>query len=128
MLSKKSEEILKELYQKEKDFEKLPESEKEWNTSKTSYSEIRKMFPKSSHITTSMLVKYLLEERYIYNHIAGKENTFEIIKLETDNTKLVIGEKGISYLEHKKYVLLAKIIPISIALLSLVISILNFFI
>ncbi|OIJ29107.1 hypothetical protein BK821_12270 [Staphylococcus sp. LCT-H4] len=126
MLSKKSEKILKELLQKEKDFEILPESEKELNTSKTSYSEIREMFPLSSHISTAMLVKYLLEEKYIYNHIGGKENTFEIKNLEMGTLKIVIGEKGISYLEHKKYVLMAKTIPLIIAALSFIFSIYTF--
>lgn len=123
MLSKNSEKILKALYKKEKNFENLPDSKKDWDTSKTLYSEIRTMLPNSSHISTAMIVKYLLEEKYIYNHIAGKENTFDIQNLENDDLKLVIGEKGISYLEHKKYVLIAKIIPISISIVSLIVSI-----
>ncbi|WP_407810346.1 hypothetical protein [Staphylococcus aureus] len=123
MLSKNSEKILSTLYNKEKDFEKLPDSKKNWNTSKTTYSEIRELLPNSSHISTAMIVKYLLEEKYIYNHISGKENTFNIQDLENDALKLVIGEKGISYLEHKKYVLIAKILPISISIVSLCVSI-----
>ncbi|PAH02821.1 hypothetical protein APV84_13260 [Staphylococcus aureus] len=70
-----------------------------------------------------MIVKYLLEEKYIYNHISGKENTFNVQDLEKDDLKLVIGEKGISYLEQKKYVLIAKILPISISIVSLFVSI-----
>lgn len=69
-----------------------------------------------------MILKYLLEEKFIYNHIAGKENTFDITDLEKDKLKLVIGEKGISYLEYKKYVLLSKIVPFATAILGLVIS------
>nr|WP_181726334.1 hypothetical protein [Staphylococcus saprophyticus] len=123
LLSNNSEKILKALYKKEKDFEKLPNSKKNWNTSKTTYSEIRELLPNSSHISTAMIVKYLLEEKYIYNHISGKENTFNVQDLEKDDLKLVIGEKGISYLEQKKYVLIAKILPISISIVSLFVSI-----
>lgn len=123
MLSKNSTTLLKKLHKKEKDFMKLSVSERDWNSSKTTYSEIREMFPDNSHISTAMIVKYLLEEKYIYNHISGKENTFDIEDLEADNLKIVIGEKGISYLEHKKYVLLAQILPISISIVSLCVSI-----
>ncbi|NHM74043.1 hypothetical protein G8Y85_01165 [Staphylococcus sp. 11007852] len=80
-----------------------------------------------SHIALSMILKYLLEEKFIYNHITGKENIFDIKDLECNKTKFVIGEKGISYLENKKYVLLSKIIPITTAILGLVISFYNLF-
>lgn len=127
VLSKKAEKILKKLRYKEKEFEKMPDDKKGYHSSKVTYSEIRGMFPKNSHISLSMILKYLLEEKFIYNHIAGKENTFDIEDLESDKLKLVIGEKGISYLENKKYVLFSKIIPLVTAILGLVISFYNLF-
>lgn len=127
VLSKKAEKILKKLRDKEKEFEEMPDDKKGYDSSKVTYSEINGMFPKNSHISLSMILKYLLEEKFIYNHIAGKENTFDIEDLESDKSKLVIGEKGISYLENKKYVLFSKIIPLATAILGLVISIYNLF-
>lgn len=127
VLSKKAEKILKKLRDKEKEFEEMPDDKKGYHSSKVTYSEIKGMFPKNSHISLSMILKYLLEEKFIYNHIAGKENSFDIQDLESDKLKLVIGEKGISYLENKKYVLFSKIIPLATAILGLVISFYNLF-
>lgn len=79
----------------------MPDDKKGYHSSKVTYSEIKDIFQQNSHISLSMILKYLLEEKFIYNHIVGRENTFDIKDLENDNLKLVIGEKGISYLEHK---------------------------
>jgi len=127
VLSKKAEKILRKLRDKEKEFEEMPNDKKGYHSSKVTYSEIKDMFPKNSHISLSMILKYLLEEKFIYNHIAGKENTFDIKDLENDNLKLVIGEKGISYLENKKFVFYSKIIPLATAIFGLVISFGNLF-
>ncbi|MDG6522656.1 hypothetical protein QCD87_13305 [Staphylococcus aureus] len=128
VLSKKSEKILRKLRDKEKEFEEMPDDKKGYHSSKVTYNEIKGMFPKNSHISLAMILKYLLEEKFIYNHIAGKENTFDIEDLENDKLKLVIGEKGISYLENKKYVLYSKIIPLATAVLGLAISFYNLFV
>ncbi|WP_449126119.1 hypothetical protein ACSAXG_11730 (plasmid) [Staphylococcus chromogenes] len=127
VLSKNAEKILKKLRDREKEFEEMPDDKKGYDSSKVTYSEIKDMFPKNSHISLSMILKYLLEEKFIYNHIEGKENTFDIQELEKDKSKLVIGEKGISYLENKKYVLFSKIIPLVTAISGLGISLYNLF-
>lgn len=120
MLSKNSTKILKELKKKEIKYQK-----KENMTSKTSYHEIKELFPNHSFISISMILKYLMHEKYIYNHIAGKENNFDIKDVEKNTAMFVIGEKGLSYLENRKYVLMAKIIPIVISVISLIISFIN---
>lgn len=121
MLSKNSTKILKELKKKENNYQK-----NRTTTSKTSYDEIKKLFPNYSYISISTTLKYLLNEKYIYNHIGGKENDFDIEDLvKKDGVMLVIGEKGLSYLEHKKYVLMSKIIPITVSVISLIISLVN---
>ncbi|MDW4320422.1 hypothetical protein QI119_12655 [Staphylococcus saprophyticus] len=127
ILSKTAKKILKKLRAREKEFAKMPKQKRDVDSSKVTYKEIKSMFPNTSHIVVSMTIKYLLEENFIYNHIDGKENTFEIQEAEKGNSKFVIGEKGIAYLEQIKYILLAKIIPICIAFLSLIISCITFF-
>ncbi|EZZ32306.1 TPA: hypothetical protein PJS98_002731 [Staphylococcus aureus] len=121
MLSKSATKVLKKLKDKENSYQK-----KQSNTAKMSYDEIKLLFPNRSYISLTMLLKYLLHEHYIYNHISGKESDFDIDDLiRKDKIKLVIGEKGISYLEHRKFVLMAKIIPMVISGISLLLSIIN---
>lgn len=121
MLSKDSTKILKALKKKELDYQK-----NKAKTAKTSYDEIKELFPNYSYISISTTLKYLLNEKYIYNHIGGKENDFDIKDLTIkDGVMLVIGERGLSYLEHKKYVLMSKIIPITVSVISLIISLIN---
>lgn len=127
MLSKDSEEILKIL--KEQD-EKYKEKGAELNqneTSKVSYRDIKEVFSDRSFITVNMLLKYLLEERYVYNHIEGKEHVININDLSSNNVQLVLGEKGYAYLQHKNYRLFAQIIPLIVSVFSLLISIFNLF-
>lgn len=121
MLSKNARKVLKELKKKEDKYQK-----NQSNSSKTSYDEIKLLFPNSSYISITMMLKYLLKEHYIYNHISGKENDFNIDDLvKQDKIMLVIGEKGVSYLEHQKFILMAKIIPITVSIISLLISFIN---
>lgn len=122
MLSKDSEKILKML---KKQKEEYRDQNKE--SSKVSYTEIKECFPQDSYISITMILKYLLDERYIYNHIEGKEHHIEIDHINSNLVKLVIGEKGIAYLEQKKYRLFAKIIPLTVSIISLLISICNLF-
>lgn len=121
MLSKNATKILKELNRKESEYQK-----KKIDSSKTSYDEVKALFPNSSYISITMMLRYLLKEHYIYNHLSGKENDFDIDDLVKEGkVMLVIGEKGVSYLEYKKFVLMAQIIPITVSLISLGISIVN---
>lgn len=126
MLSKDSEKILKELKKQQKNYQE--KEVKEGETSKLSYDAIKDLFPGYSHVQVIMFLKYLLEERYIYNHIDGKEHHFGTEELENGSVEIVIGERGIAYLENKKYRLLAKTIPLSVSVISLVISLINLFI
>lgn len=127
MLSKDSEKILKILKEQDNKYRMKGKELKEDETSKVSYDNIKEKFPDRSYIMVIMLLKYLLEERYIYNHIEGKEHVIEIDDLSSKNVKLVIGEKGYAYLQHKKYRMLAQIIPLIVSALSLLISILSLF-
>jgi len=121
MLSKNATKILKELKKKEDKYQR-----NQSDSSKTSYDEVKLLFPNSSYISITMMLKYLLKEHYIYNHIPGKENDFDIDDLvKQSKIMLVIGEKGASYLEHQKFVLMAKIIPITVSIISLLISFIN---
>lgn len=121
MLSKNATKILKELKKREDKYQR-----NQSDSSKTSYDEVKLLFPNSSYISITMMLKYLLKEHYIYNHIPGKENDFDIDDLvKQGKIMLVIGEKGASYLEHQKFVLMAKIIPITVSIISLLISFIN---
>ena len=120
MLSKDAEKILKILKEQDDKYQK-----KEKDTSKLSYDEIKEDFPSSSCIRITMILKYLLEERYVYNHIEGREHEITIKDIENNNLKLVIGEKGFSYLQYKKYRLLAQIIPLTVSVISLLLAIFN---
>lgn len=127
MLSKDSEKVLKILKEQDKKYRKKGTKLKGNGTSKVSYGDIKEKFPDRSFIMVTILLKYLLEERYIYNHIEGKEHVIEIDDLSSKNVKLVIGEKGYAYLQHKKYRLLAQIIPLVISIFSLLISLIALF-
>lgn len=127
MLSKDSEKVLKILKEQDKKYRKKGTELKGNETSKVSYGDIKEKFPDRSFIMVTILLKYLLEERYIYNHIEGKEHVIEIDDLSSKNVKLVIGEKGYAYLQHKKYRLLAQIIPLVISIFSLLISLIALF-
>ncbi|PIC77993.1 hypothetical protein CSV74_00250 [Sporosarcina sp. P19] len=126
MLSKDSEKILKELKKQQKNYRE--KEAKEGETSKLSYDEIKDLFPGYAHIQVIMFLKYLLEERYIYNHLDGKEHHFGTKELQNGSVQIVIGERGVAYLENKKYMLLAKTIPVSVSVISLIISLINLFI
>ena len=67
MLSKNDTKILKALKKKEDKYQK-----NQSDSSKTSYDEVKLLFPNSSYISITMMLKYLLKEHYIYNHIPGK--------------------------------------------------------
>lgn len=125
MLSKDSEKILKML--REQNINYREQEVKEGETSKLSYGEIKDYFPEYSYISVILMLSYLLEERYIYNHIAGKEHVLDLEDLKSGLIELVIGDRGVAYLENKKYRLLAQIIPLSVAVISLVISVINLF-
>lgn len=125
LLSKKSNKILKALYKKEREYNKLPENEKDFDYAKLTYMQIKEMFPKDSYVSVTMAIKFLLEENYINNHIVGSENKFDISSLENGRHKLVLSEKGAKYLEQKNYVLFAKIVPLIISIVSFIISILT---
>ncbi len=126
ILSKTANKILKELKNKEKYFSNLCIENRDVNSSKLTYKEIKDKFPDTSHIVISMTVKYLLEEKFIFNHTAGKESTFDIEDAEKGDSQYVIGEKGIAYLEQKKFILFAKIVPTVISFVSLMISVANY--
>lgn len=87
--------------------------------------QIKNMFPNDSYASVAMIIKFLLEESYIHTDIVGSKNTFDIDALDNGNYKLIIGEKGITYLEQKNYVLFAKIVPLIISIVSFIISILT---
>ena len=127
MLSKDSEKVLKILKEQDKKYRKKGTKLKGNETSKVSYGDIKEKFPDRSFIMVTILLKYLLDERYIYNHIEGKEHVIEIDDLSSKNVELVIGEKGYAYLQHKKYRLLAQIIPLVISIFSLLISLIALF-
>ncbi|HDP4648526.1 TPA: hypothetical protein P6Q26_001163 [Staphylococcus aureus] len=60
ILSKTANKILKELKNKEKYFSNLCIENRDVNSSKLTYKEIKDKFPDTSHIVISMTVKYLL--------------------------------------------------------------------
>lgn len=122
-LSAEATKVLKILKKQEKKFKK---DKKNNETAKMSYFNIKEeLFPENSYIKVSMLLKYLLEERYIYNHIEDKESEIRTRDLETNNVYLVIGEKGINYLNKRYFTLIAKTLPLLFSLISLIISIIN---
>lgn len=122
ILSKNSEKLLKSLNSKRKEYEK---GNKNTHIVIFKFSDIKKIFPNQSSISLRGLLNYLLKEKNIYNNIDGKENFISVYDVDEDNMKIFIGEKGIAYLKHKKYILLSKIIPICISVLSLAVSIFN---
>lgn len=121
ILSKDSKIILKTLSNQEKSFMK-----KRVSTAKVSYDGIKSLFPNKSHMLIITTLQYLLEERYIYNHLAKSPNYLDHDNIE--KSMIAIGEKGIAYLKNAKYRLLTQIIPLSFSAISLIVSILNLFI
>lgn len=128
ILSKNAEIILKELNEKSNEF-KSKKNTKDYVSpfyAVFSFSDIQKLLPQESYISLRGLLNYLLKEKYIYNNIQNKEDYISHRDVDEDNVQIFIGEKGIAYLNQKKYVLLAKVIPLFTASLSLLLSLITF--
>ncbi|MBM0772946.1 hypothetical protein [Staphylococcus epidermidis] len=133
MLSKNAEKLLKELNTRKKEYLKNnKDSEKKSKKYYTvlNFSDIKELFEDETDISLYALLNYLLMENYIYNNVSNYlEKPKDYITKEDvdkDMVQILIGEKGIVYLNHKKYILLSKIIPICTAVLSLIISLITF--
>ncbi|MCG2069276.1 hypothetical protein K4U78_10935 [Staphylococcus epidermidis] len=132
MLSKNAEKLLKKLNTRKKEYlTNDGDSGKNLSVFYTvlKFSDVEKLFKDETSISLHALLNYLLKENYIYNNVSryrGKSKDY-ITKedIDKDMVQIFIGEKGIVYLNHKKYILLSKIIPICTAVLSLIISLIT---
>lgn len=123
-LSKNSEKLLKALDSKRKEYQRKKGMKDRYIVT-VDVDYIKKTIPNESPISLRGLLNYLLKEKFIYNNIKNNESFITLEDFETNNIQIFIGEKGIAYLNHKKYILLSKIIPICISVLSLIVSIFN---
>lgn len=132
MLSKNAEKLLKKLNTRKKEYlTNDGDSGKNLSVFYTvlKFSDVEKLFKDETSFSLHALLNYLLKENYIYNNVSryrGKSKDY-ITKedIDKDMVQIFIGEKGIVYLNHKKYILLSKIIPICTAVLSLIISLIT---
>ncbi len=124
VLSKNSEKVLKALDSKRKEYQR-EKGMKDPYVVTVQIEYIKKILPNESSVSLRGLLNYLLKEKFIYNNIDNNESFITFSDFETSNVQIFIGEKGIAYLNHKKYILLSKIIPICISVLSLIVSIFN---
>ncbi|WP_436885989.1 hypothetical protein [Mammaliicoccus sciuri] len=124
VLSKNSEKVLKALESKRKEYQRK-KGVKDRYIVIVDINYIKKILPNESPVSLRGLLNYLLKEKFIYNNIANNESFITLSDFEENNVQIFIGEKGIAYLNHKKYILLSKIIPICISVLSLIVSIFN---
>ncbi|GEM_PF-5232847 len=129
MLSKIGVKTLKILKEKEKNYMKKDFSDSNTETnieitlgSQCTYTEIKNNFDNYPYSSISATLKYLLDERYIMTNISGKENSLEIKSTDYDTYRFIITDKGRSYLENLTYMKVSKYLPLSISLLSFLIS------
>lgn len=132
MLSKNAEKLLKKLNTRKKEYlTNDGDSEEDLSVFYTvlKFSDVEKLFKDETSISLNGLLNYLLKENYIYNNASRyREKPKDYITkedIDQDMVQIFIGEKGIVYLNHKKYILLSKIIPICTAVLSLIISLIT---
>lgn len=55
----------------------------------------------------------------------NREHVLTIDDIQNRNAKFVIGGKGTAYLKNKKYKMMAVIMPLSLSIVSLIISLIN---
>ncbi|WP_150284742.1 hypothetical protein [Rummeliibacillus sp. TYF-LIM-RU47] len=129
MLSKIGVETLKILKEKEKHYMEKDFSDSNTETnieitlgSQCTYKEIKNNFDKYPYSSISATIMYLLDEKYIMTNISGKEKILEIKSTDNDTYRFIITDKGRSYLENLTYMKMSKYLPLSISVLSFLIS------
>ncbi|HCV8509862.1 TPA: hypothetical protein OWU14_002634 [Staphylococcus aureus] len=94
ILSKTANKILKELKNKEKYFSNLCIENRDVNSSKLTYKEIKDKFPDTSHIVISMTVKYLLEKNLFLTILLAKRVLLILKTQKREIHNMLLVKKG----------------------------------
>lgn len=91
--------------------------------SQCTYNELKSNFENYPFSSISSTLKFLLDEKYIMTNRAGKEYELDITLVNINNYRFIITDKGRYYLENLTYMKMSKYLPLSISVLSFVVSI-----
>lgn len=90
--------------------------------SQCTFNEFKSKFEKYPFSSVSSTLKFLLDEKYIMTNRAGKEYELDITQVNNNNYRFIITDKGRYYLENLTYMKMSKYLPLSISVLSFIIS------